>query len=154
MANIVYNKFLDVIGKKQYAWDSGTTVRAMLERNTSTYVANKDHATVQEIISNGFVEITANGYSRQTLANKAVTINTSTDEVYYDCDDLNFGNIEVGQTVKGILFFIRTGASDSPASDIPVAYIDTATGLPMSTGGGAFNVIIPSNGLFTTKQGT
>lgn len=156
MANTLYNRFLELESNKTYGWDSGTTVRAMLVKDSSTYVPDKDHTTVQDLITNGLVEADAAGYSRQTVSNKIVYNNSNTDTIEYRCDNINFGDLAAGQTIKAIVLFIRTGASDAPANDIPIAYIDTAAGgsLPMTTGGGAFIVNMPSTGIITKQQGT
>jgi len=158
MANTIFDKWLEVRGKKQYAWDSGTTIRALLVDNSSTYTPNRSHTTVQQCISNGLVEVSGTGYSRVTLANKTVTVNSSEHRVEYSCDALEFGEIQAGITVKAVLLFIRVGASDDASQDIPIAYIDTSAGppngvaLPFQTGGGAVVMQIPTAGLSYHKQ--
>ncbi len=155
MANIIFNKFLETTANRTYSWDTGTTIRAMLIRQVPGTI-NRTRTTVAQLISDGFVEITASGYSRQTVTNKQVYLNNTTHEAEYRGDNLNFGNIAVGQTVVGVLFFVRVGASDDANNDIPVAYIDETSdnSLPMPTGNGAFVVNAPSNGYFRLKQGT
>lgn len=155
MANTLYNRFLELESNKTYGWDSSTTVRALLATGTS-YIPDKDHATVQSMITAGLSELAAAGYSRQTVSNKLVYNNSATDTVEYRCDNINFGDIAAGHTVNAIVLFIRVGASDDAANDIPIAYIDTAAGgsLPMTTGGGAFIVNMPSTGIINKKQGT
>ncbi len=157
MANTIYTKWLEVKEKKQYGWDSGTTVRAMLASSTNAAAANKDFTTVQQVISAGFTELSATGYSRATLANKTVTIDTATDKVKCTADAVSFGEIAAGNTVAAMLLFVRTGASDNAANDIPIAYIDTLEGppnsasFPFTTGAGAVTLNPPSN-LFETYQ--
>lgn len=154
MANTLYNRFLELESNKTYGWDNGTTVRALLATGTA-YTPDKDHATIQDMITNGLSELSATGYSRQTVSNKIVYNNSVADTVEYRCDNINFGDIEAGHTVNAIVLFVRVGASDNDTYDIPIAYIDTAAGgsLPMTTGGGAFIVNMPSTGIITKKQG-
>lgn len=148
MANTIYTRWLAVQNNKQYGWDSGTTVRAMLCDGSSTYVPDKDHRTVREILNNGFVEIAGQGYVRADVQDKVVYQDDVNDEIQFRCTNLNFGPIEAGKTVKAILLFIRTGTNDNPDNDIPIVYIDTATGLPATTGGGVFVFAVPTTGLF------
>jgi len=152
MANTIFTRWIKVQNSKLYGWDSSTTVRAMLEDNASTYVPDPDHETVQEVIDGGFVELSASGYSRATLTGKTVYQDDTNDEAQLRCDNPNFGAIESGKTIKGVLLFIRVGSSDSASSDIPVAYIDTATGLPLSTGGGSVVLSVPVTGIFKAYQ--
>ncbi len=153
MANVIYTRFLEVLNNGDYPWDSAV-VRAMLIRDTSTYEPDPDHTTIAQLNTGGLVELSASGYSRQTLANKTVTSDTTNDWVKLTADNLNFGNVAAGQTVSAILFFIRVGADDDSDDDIPAIFIDNATNLPLSTGGGAFTVTIPSTGLIKVKQAT
>lgn len=157
MANTIYTKWLEVKAKKQYAWDAGTTVRAMLAGSTNSAAANKDLATVQAVLSAGFTELSASGYARPTLANKTVTINNAADRIEYTADPATFGEIEAGKTVAAMLLFVRTGASDNAANDIPIAYIDTLQGppnsvqFPFETGAGAVTLTPPAD-LFREYQ--
>jgi len=160
MANTIFDKWLEVRANKTYGWDSGTTIRALLVDGSSTYTPNRSHTTVAQCVSNGLVEVSGSGYSRVTLSNKTVTINAAEHRVEYSCDQLQFGEIEAGITVKAVLLFIRVGASDNASVDIPIMYIDTAQGppngvnLPFETGGGAVTMTIPTSGLLYHKQST
>lgn len=99
------------------------------------------------------VEITVASYARQTVASKAVNIDDANDRVEWDFADISFGNLETGQIVLALIFYIQTGGNDSSASDDPlVCRIDTATGLPATLGGGAFNVTIDTEGFIQFSQ--
>jgi len=152
MANVVFTRWSKLQNSKLSGWESSTTVRAMLEDSTSTYSPDADSQTVQDIIDDGFVELSASGYTRATVTGKVVYQDTDTDTVQFRCDNINFGAIEAGKTIKGILLFIRVGSSDSADSDIPIAYIDTATGLPLVTGGGSVILSVPTSGIFQLSQ--
>lgn len=126
-------------------------VRCLLERSTSTYTPNKDHDYVGDLT--GLVECSVASYSRQTVASKAVNIDDANDRVELDFADIAFGNLETGQTVDALIFYVQTGGDDTtPNDDILIAYIDTATGLPATLGGGAFNVAINAEGFLQLAQ--
>lgn len=152
MANVVYTKFLEGLANGTIDFDAaGTVVRCMLERSTSTYTPNKDHDYVSDL--SGFVECSVASYARQTVASKAVNIDDANDRVELDFADIAFGNLETGQTVDALVFYVQTGGDDSSASDdVLIAYIDTATGLPATLGGGAFNVTINAEGFLQLAQ--
>ena len=64
-----------------------------------------------------------------------------------DCDDVDFGNLESGQTVKAAIVR-RVG------THVPLARIDTDSGglLPRALGGGDFKLQINVNGFITVAQ--
>lgn len=97
------------------------TIKAALLPNAYTYSAS------HEFLS----QLGARVGTDQSLANKSVT------DGVLDADDLDFGNLPPGDTIKAIVLYKDTGnASTSPV----LLYIDTATGLPMTTNGGAITV--------------
>jgi len=152
MANIIYNVWHENQAKKLYAWDSATTVKALLVRSTSTYSPDKDHTTIQQMKNNGLVEISASGYSRATANNKTVYVDTNNDIVQYRCDNLTFGTPASGQTVIAVVLYVDLGNDNS---SFPIAYIDQAgNDLPMNTGNGTFTVNVPSSGILQIRQGT
>lgn len=68
----------------------------------------------------------------QTLANKSITGGV------FDADDVDFGAIAPGSTIKAVAIAKDTGnTSTSPL----LLYFDTVTGLPLATNGG--NVTVP-----------
>lgn len=152
MANIIYTKFFEQLATAQLDFDAaGTVLRCLLERSTSTYSPNKDHDFVSDLT--GLVEISVASYARQTLASKAVIIDDANDRVELDFADLSFGNLESGQTVLALIFYMQTGGDDStPANDSLIARVDTATNLPAALGGGAVTVTIDTEGFIQMSQ--
>jgi len=148
MANLVYNRFKKNIADGTIDFDAaGTVVRCLLERSTSTYSPNADDDFVGDLT--GLVEITVASYARQTVASKAVNQDDTNDRAELDFDDLAFGNLESGQTVKALIFYVQTGGSDAtPNDDILIARVDTDAGaiLPVALAGGAFNVAVNAEG--------
>lgn len=153
MANIVFNKFLAERDKGNVDLDAaGTVVRVALERSTSTYVADKDHEYMDDLT--GFNECSVASYARQTLANKSIEEDDANDRSEFHADDVAFGALESGQTVKGYLLYIQTGGNDAtPADDLLICYVDTATGLPAVLGGGDFTLRVNAQGILQTAQG-
>jgi heptaprenylglyceryl phosphate synthase len=126
-------------------------VRCLLVRDTSTYTPDKDHEFADDLTS--LVEISVASYARQTVAAKAANHDTANDRVELDFDDIAFGSLESGQTVEALIFYVQTGGNDSSPEDDPlIAYIDTASGLPATLGGGAFNVTINAEGFMQLAQ--
>jgi len=154
MANLIYNGFLYGIAKQTIDWEVDV-FRALLVRDTSTYVPDKDHEDLVDFTGGGGVEITASGYARDTIGTAAVTNDTGNDRTELDGDNLDFGTPAAGQTVEAILIYKQVGGDDTtPADDLLVAYIDTDAGalLPIATAGGAFTVTINAEGLFQIAQ--
>lgn len=55
----------------------------------------------------------------------------------FDADDISFGALAAGSTVKVIALFKDTG---NPATSPLIAYYDVVTGFPFTTNGGAVTV--------------
>lgn len=148
MANFAYQKFFEQVQKGTFNWENAV-VRVMLERSTSTYTPDKDDDYVSDLT--GFVEITATGYARQTLAGKSSAADDSNDRNELDCNNINFGNVDAGQIAKAMIAYVQIGGDDStPGDDVLAAYIDTDAApsqFPCATGGGAFEVEINVEGL-------
>lgn len=145
MANIIFTKWMEQYSKA--TWEGGV-IRCMLERSTSTYVPDVDHEFVDDLTN--FLEISVSSYARQTLDNAAVVKDDANDRIELDSDNIAFGNLESGQTVKAMLFYVQVGGDDStPEDDILIAYFDTdsTTLFPLALAGGAFNVTINAEGL-------
>lgn len=145
MANFVTNKFKELVAKAQLNLTSDT-IRVLLERSTSTYVPNKDHNFLSDL--SGLVEVSVTSYSRKSLANKAVSKDDVNDRAEFDADDVSFGALETGQVVKAVIVYQQVGGDDTtPGNDPFLAYIDTATGLPLTLNGGAVTMVIDTEGL-------
>lgn len=136
MASFIYLKAYEGFKNGSIDWDTDV-FRALLERDTSTYTPNIDHDFLDDFTTGGGVEISVASYARQTLTNNAVAIDTANDRVEADTDNLAFGNLESGQTVKAVIIYRQVGGSDAtPANDELIAYID-----------GTVDVILAANAL-------
>ena len=148
MANIVFNKFKEQLSKN-IDWTTAV-IRCLLERSTSTYTPNADHNFVSDLT--GLVEISVTSYARQTAGSPTCVEDDANDWAKLDANDIAFGNLEAGQQVKALIFYVQIGGSDAtPADDILICRYDTDSGgaLPANLGGGAFTVQFNTNGLMT-----
>ena len=146
MANIIYNKGLaqwlaPATGPGVGDWEW------ILERSTSTYSPNKDDDTL--LNQSGWVEVSVTSYGRVNLASPTFAEVDASDLAKVDCDDVSFGNLEAGQTVKSVIL-----ARNDSGNYVPFLRIDTDSGslLPRALGGGAFTVQINTSGLLTVAQ--
>ena len=146
MANIIYNAGLRELLTGATAIDVGTW-KVLLERSTSTYVPDKDDNSILD--APNMVQVSVATYEIQTIATPTITAVDGSDLVKIDCDNVEFGALEAGQTVKAIIVY-RDDAGDG----IPLLYIDTDSGslLPRALGGGDFTVAINAAGLITFAQ--
>lgn len=136
MADLVYNKGLEEIAKALTDLD-GSTLKVLLLK--SSYVANKDHGFVSDIVAD---ELSAGGYVRGTLATKVVTRDDVNDFAYLDADDQAFGALATGQTIGGAALVRDTGLD---ATSPLIAFYDL-TDTP--TNGSTITVVwnTPANG--------
>lgn len=146
MANIVYNKGLaewlaPATGPGVGDWE------VILERSTSTYSPDKDDESLLD--KTGWVEVSVATYARQDIANPSFAAVHASDLAKVDIDDVAFGSLEAGQTVKSVIL-----ARNNGGNYVPFLRLDTDSGslLPRALGGGAFTVQINASGLLTFAQ--
>jgi hypothetical protein len=118
MRVLFHDNFFDV------DW-TADVLRVLLERSTSTYTLNRDHDHLDDFTTGGGVEISVASYSRKTLTTPAINTDNTQDQRELDADDVAFGNLEAGQTVKAIIGYVQVGGDDStPATDKLLWYDD------------------------------
>lgn len=121
MANLIYPTF------KNAALTTGTGVNLSSDTIKVTLV---DAASYTYSAAHDFIDDVPGGarISTQTLAGKTVTTNV------FDADDVTFTTVASG-TYEALVIWEDTGTESTSRL---IAYIDTATGLPVtSTGGNA-----------------
>lgn len=118
MANTLYPK-----GKEKFLVDlTSSTIKAVLVKDSYTYSAS--HEFLSDLGANTIG-------TAQTLASKTVT------NGIFDAADITFPTVTTGNTVNAIAIYKDTGvAGTSPLID----YIDTVTGLPLTTSGADVDV--------------
>lgn len=143
MADAAYNRGKFLFASAGVDWSQpGSTVNVLLLDNAGTYVFSADHNFVADLTpaSN---EFGGTGYTRQTLANKAVTENDTTDLANIDADDVVWAAID-GATAQAAVVFVQvTNDADSPL----IAYFDT--GFPFTANGGQLTWQFNAAGVFT-----
>lgn len=137
----LYTHGADAMGGGAWTTD---TFEFLLLKGTG-YTPNKDHHFVSELTpaSN---ECSVASYSRVTMTSPVRTPDTTNDKVIYDCDNIDFGSLESGETVTGlVLYKFVTDDSDH----ILVAHFDLGT-LPLT--GSSFQVIVGTGGVMDLAQ--
>ena len=119
MANLLYEK-----GKENFLGAnidlSGGVIRAVLVDITAGYTRDPAH--------DAYDDLGANIVGTESPAFATVSI---TDGIF-DADDITFATVS-GAEAGAVVIFLDTGV---PANDLLIAYIDTATGLPVTPNGG------------------
>jgi len=154
MSNLIYNTGLGEIQDSDLDWETAV-VCMLLERSISSYTPDKDHDYLDSFTGGGGVEISVASYARRTLTNCSVVVNKADDQIEFHCSNIAFGSLEAGQVVKSMMVYLQVGGDDStPEDDVLLFYIDTDfnTMLPISLGGGAFNITVNGQGLVKFAQ--
>jgi len=131
MASAVYPKAKEAFLKADIDLENDV-IRAVLI-DTGTYTYNASHNAYDDL--SGVV-----GTESGALASKTFTNGT------FDAADITFTGV-TGNTVEAIVLFKDTG---TPANDLLIAYIDSATsGLPLTPNGGDVVVSWNASGIFS-----
>ena len=133
MANALYGKGREKFLTGAINWSSDN-IKAVLVDVADYTVAIDTHEFLSDIPSAGRVATSANLSSKTTALGVA------------GCGNFAFSAV-TGDPSEAIVFYKDTGtASTSPL----IAYLDTATGLPVTPNGGDINIVIDtgSNKLF------
>jgi hypothetical protein len=133
VANVIYN-----IAKKQYSPDAlaAATVKVLLIEGTTA--PDPDHDTVAQVLA-AAAEMSCTGYtpgaasaSRKTTVVTAAVDDTN-DRATATTAAVTFPGLDDGSTIRMYLYYVHTGTND--AANIPVACVDTISGLPKAVNG-------------------
>lgn len=133
----------------------GDTLKVLLLDNTTAYTFDPDaHEFVSDIADGGTTatEMSGTGYSRKTLANQAVTEDTTDDEGVFDADDVTFTGLDAG-TIQAIVVYQQIGGDDTTPGDDRVLVVldDDSAGsladLPLTTNGSDVTISWASEGI-------
>lgn len=130
MASAIYPLFKQAL--LQGTYDLSTAVVRAVLVDTGTYTYSAAHDFYNDL--SGVV-----GTESGALASKTFTNGT------FDAADITFTAV-TGSTAEAIVLFVDTG---NPATDALIAYLDSATGLPVTPNGGDINVTWNASGIFT-----
>lgn len=120
MTNVVYPKYKEALlgGSANISLSSGTVKAALVDTGVTAYNAAHDF---YDDISSAVI-----GTPVALSSNKVVT------NGIFDCDtNPSFTGLVSAPTIEAIVVYIDTG---TPATSRLVAFIDSATGLPVSAG--------------------
>lgn len=139
MANAIYNSFKRDIMNGSIDLDTDT-IKIML--TTSSYTPNIDTHTKRSDITN---EVSGTGYTAggATLANKAVTADTTNDRGVFDADDVSWTTSTITARYA-VLYKSRGGAS---SADELIMYLDFSTDYTSTAG--TFLITWNASGILT-----
>lgn len=139
MANAMYTAGRNGLVDNTINWTTDTIHAVMV---TSSYTFSAAHATME----NANVPTAA-----RVGSSSALTSTTKTGSAL-DAADLTFSSVSAGSTVDAVVIF-KYVTSETSASSIPIAYIDTAGGSPISvaTNGGDITFSWNASGLVSVS---
>jgi len=124
MANALYGKGRQKFLDADIDW-SADTIKAILVDTASYTVAIDTHEFLSDIAGGAIVGTAV------TLGTKTSTLGVA------DAADLSFTGLSSAPTIEALVIYKDTG---SAATSPLIAYIDTATGLPVAAGATQVNV--------------
>ena len=130
MASAIYPKFKEALLQGDYDL-STAVVRAVLV-DTGTYTYSAAHDFYNDL--SGVVGTESGAFASKTFTNGT-----------FDAADITFTAV-TGNTAEAIVLFVDTG---NTATDALIAFLDSATGLPVTPNGGDINVTWNASGIFT-----
>jgi hypothetical protein len=139
MASIMYNEGNQSIIDRDIDL-AANTIKAMLVN--STYTPDKDDQFIDTGGASDAVDARLSGTTDQTLANKALGKDTTSDFAYFDADDVVFTAVTTGQTAVGVVIYKDTG---TPTTSKLIAYLDI-TDTPTNGGDITIQFAAPASG--------
>lgn len=130
MANLLYPKYKERILGAGVNLTTGTIRAALVD--TGVYTYNAAHDALDDLT--GIIG-----------AAQALTAITTLDGVM-DAGDVTYASVAAGGDAEAIVLYKDTG---TPATSYLIAYIDTATGLPVTPNGGDITITWPAAGIFS-----
>jgi len=130
MASAIYPKFKEALLQGDY--DLSTAVVRAVLIDTGTYTYSSAHDFYNDL--SGVVGTESGAFGSKTFTNGT-----------FDAADITFTAV-IGNTAEAIVLFVDTG---NVATDALIAYLDSATGLPVTPNGGDINVTWNASGIFT-----
>lgn len=130
MASAIYPKFKEALLQGTYNL-STAVVRAVLV-DTGTYTYSSAHDFYNDL--SGVVGSESGAFASKTFTNGT-----------FDAADITFTAV-TGSTAEAIVLFVDTG---NVTTDALIAYLDSATGLPVTPNGGDITVTWNASGILT-----
>lgn len=130
MASAIYPKFKEALLQGTYNL-STAVVRAVLV-DTGTYTYSSAHDFYNDL--SGVVGSESGAFASKTFTNGT-----------FDAADITFTAV-TGSTAEAVVLFVDTG---NVTTDALIAYLDSATGLPVTPNGGDITVTWNASGILT-----
>lgn len=136
MADVIYNSFKGKIMDGSIDLDTDTIKVALV---TSSYTPNQDTHDFFDDVTN---EVSGTGYTAggASLANKAVSVDTTDNEGVFDADDVTWSSSTI--TARGAVLYKSTGTASTSAL---ICYLDF--GSDKSSSSGNFTIQWGSEGI-------
>ena len=126
MANAMYGKGREAFGNGGINWSSDTISAFLID--TASYTVSIDtHDNLDDIPAGARVGASV------SLASKTNTLGV------FDCADFSFTGLTSAPTIEALVIFKNTGTESTSTL---IAYIDTATGLPVAAGATQVDVTV------------
>ena len=141
MADFAYN-----IAKKQLLdgdldFNAPDDIRVLLLEAASD--EDPDDVDVAAVLARaGTTELVT--YTRGALANEATSQDDPNDRAEFDADDITFSSVVAQNAIVAYLVF-KFITND--AGSIPIMFVDSATGLPISTNGSSITIAWNAEGI-------
>lgn len=133
MADAFYTNGYGELARTATCWNaSGVDHRAILV--SSAYTFSAAHTSLTSIAAGARIATLTAGLANKTVANNGAL----------DCDDFTWASVAAGSTGVAYVIYRHTG---SDATAVPIAYVDSPTGLPVTTDGNNITRTLPATGL-------
>lgn len=145
MANFVYN-----VAKKQLVdgdldLNLPDDIRVLLLEAATD--EDPDDATVSAVLGRaGTTELTSTGYSRQALTGETTSQDDPNDRAEFDADDAVFSGVSQAGSETVVAYLVYKHVTDDTDS-IPILFVDTATGLPLTPNGSDITIQWDAEGI-------
>lgn len=127
MANALYGKGREAFGGKKIDWGNDNIKVTLIDTaNYSVDIDVDQYMNLDTVPANAKIAVSGN------LSGKSFTLGVA------DADDETFSTVS-GAESEALIIWLDGGdggTSQSGTNDLLIAYIDTATGLPVTPGGG------------------
>jgi hypothetical protein len=133
MANTLYDKGRELFLGAQINWATATIRCCLVDTAAGKYSFSAAHQFFNSVNQNGSVIAPATGGGIQLVWSGSGSPNLPIVGGAADADDVTFSTVS-GNSIEAIVIYQDKGTGDA-ASPL-IAYIDTATGLPITPNGG------------------
>lgn len=135
---------------------STTTLRVLLFDASQAYTIDRQaHEFVGDVIGAAATELSDASYSRQPIANAAVTVDGTDGEVVVDADDVTWTGLDGGEEIQGWIVYEQVGGDDTTPADDPIIAIEdevtNSSGNPVTTNGSDVTLQFDAEGILNTS---